>query len=74
MFFSSGHVEHSPSSSKVENFSRNLQTQEASDGAVHHAGNALRRWTHDELHGYNSDLRMAYAGSGVLEFSGVKCP
>ena len=30
--------------------SGNLQTQEASAGAVHHAGDALRQWTYDELH------------------------
>jgi hypothetical protein len=37
------------------------------------ASDALRRWTDDEPHRYNFDLRMAYAGSDVREFSGVKC-
>jgi len=35
MFFSSGHDGHSHSSSIAENFSGNLQTREASNGAVH---------------------------------------
>jgi len=41
MVFSSGHDEHSHSSSMVENFSGNLQTQEASDGAMHHCSGGL---------------------------------
>lgn len=74
LLFSPRHDEPENSSSMVEHLSGNFRTQETRDDAVHHANDALRQWTHDEQHGYHADPRTAHAGSGFLEFSGVKCP